>query len=318
MESVAGGEIFSFNHWLEIAMKYVAGDSSHKVTDAAQTAAMGIADSTAEDIAQTLAERNRCENIADTFADSSRPQCENCSLVIDGVTMNLLREMHPAQRRLCSVPRRLDKDEHLFQAGDRLDAVYVVQSGVFKRYFNNDAGDETVADFARTGQLLGIEALLHGNASMAAVALVEDASVCALPLTALSSVPDAFWSQWLMSTICEERERERLLRSIHDSQITAESRLAFFLLDHATGHGRRGLCGHSVRLAIPQHDIASYLDLDEETTSRAFSRLQHAGIIRFERTALTIVEPDLLFMLAPPGKHSKSGSLTELQRDRSG
>jgi CRP/FNR family transcriptional regulator len=279
-------------------MKYVAADFSHKLTDAMHSASATIARSNVAVVSSGAAKPLDC---------AALQECDNCSVGIDDGMMELLREMHPEYRSLCSLPTKFGDGEHLFHAGDKLDAVYAVRSGIFKRYFRNEVGTDTVADFACKGQLLGIEALLHGTASMSAMALVDNASVYTLPLAALAGVPDAFWSAWLMRAICEERKRERVLRDIQGSQSTAETRVAFFLLEHATGYSGRGeLYAHSVRLTIPRQDIASYLNLDVDTVARAFSCLQQAGIIRIERSALTIVEPECLLMLAAPGNYGKT------------
>lgn len=225
-------------------------------------------------------------------------QCGKCAINNGCGMIELLREIPLAHRRRLFVPRSIAQGEYLFRSGDELDAVYVVQSGLFKHYFDSATGDRLVTGFTRPGQVLGIEALLHGTAGTAAVAL-EDTRVCGLPIAALEHVPDAVWSAWLMTRVYNERKRERMLRLISGTHSTAEARISYFLVEQAAAHSECGYPSGMFNLCIPLEDIASYLGLSIQAVSSVLSSLHDANIILFEWPCLTIIEPDTLVALAP-------------------
>jgi CRP/FNR family transcriptional regulator len=70
--------------------------------------------------------------------------------------------------------------------------------------------------------------------------------------------------------------------------LSAERRMAHFLLDIANRQSERGLSENRFNLTMTRHDIANYLGLAVETVSRILTRLQKAEILDVERRSIEI------------------------------
>ncbi|HEY0232255.1 MAG TPA: helix-turn-helix domain-containing protein, partial [Dokdonella sp.] len=74
--------------------------------------------------------------------------------------------------------------------------------------------------------------------------------------------------------------------------LSAERRVAAFLLDLADRHARLGFSPHHFILRMSRADIASFLALKHETVSRALSRLDDLGQISVQRREVRIIDAD--------------------------
>jgi CRP/FNR family transcriptional regulator len=72
--------------------------------------------------------------------------------------------------------------------------------------------------------------------------------------------------------------------------LTAEQRVAAFLLDIAARHEAMGLNGDHFVLGMSRADMASYLALKHETVSRALSHLAGTNCIVVQRRELRILD----------------------------
>ncbi len=79
----------------------------------------------------------------------------------------------------------------------------------------------------------------------------------------------------------------------------AEARIALFLHDWSRRLRMAGLDWSELHLPMRRGDIASFLGLATETTSRALSRLQQEGVVSPDgRRRMRILDPARLAMLA--------------------
>ncbi len=188
----------------------------------------------------------------------------------------------------------LQPGEHLYNIGDRCNAIYAVRSGTVKTYIPTDDGDEQVLGFYLPRELLGFEALGHDHFNSAAMA-VETSDVCELPFDSL---------QHLYDQVKGLREQiDRLIgREFYNDHTMllllgkrhGEERLASFLLSISRRLQNRGFSPKEFNLTMSRRDIGNYLGLAEETVSRLFTRFQEEGIVRVERKHLTIEDMDKL------------------------
>jgi CRP/FNR family transcriptional regulator, anaerobic regulatory protein len=76
--------------------------------------------------------------------------------------------------------------------------------------------------------------------------------------------------------------------------LSADERIAMFLLSLSERFARRGYSETEFILAMSRRDIASYLRLATETVSRVFARFQKSGVLRVDRKEVRIRKlPDL-------------------------
>jgi CRP/FNR family transcriptional regulator len=76
--------------------------------------------------------------------------------------------------------------------------------------------------------------------------------------------------------------------------MTAEQRLAAFLLSLSRRHQRLGFSATHFVLRMTREEIGSYLGLTLETVSRLLSRLQREGLVAVHQRDVEIRQPDRL------------------------
>jgi len=175
--------------------------------------------------------------------------------------------------------RRVARGSTLFSHGDPFDALFAVRSGFFKTRIVGADGCEQVIGFQMAGELLGLDGVAEEVHSVDAVAL-EDTEVCVLPyheLERLSREHVALQRQ-LHKVMSREIVREQGVMRLLGTMKAGE-RVAALLVNLSRRFEARGYAADAFRLRATREELGSYLGLKLETVSRAFSRLQDAGLI---------------------------------------
>jgi CRP/FNR family transcriptional regulator len=76
--------------------------------------------------------------------------------------------------------------------------------------------------------------------------------------------------------------------------LSADERIAMFLLSLSDRFSRRGYSDKEFILAMSRRDIASYLRLATETVSRVLARFQKAGVVKVDRKQVRILDMEEL------------------------
>ncbi len=225
----------------------------------------------------------------------SRTACADCSLRKDCAWNELDPESLDSVE---AVPQLFRRGEHLFHAGDPLNGIYVVRSGVVKTCLVSSEGDEQITAFHTPGDVLALDAIADGHYSCDAVAL-DTASVCAISFEELAARAarrpelQGFLLRAMSASIKRGAELVMML-----GKKSAEQRMATFLLEAAETQQRRGYSSTEVMLPMSRADIGNYLSLAVETVCRLLTRMQADGIVRVERNAVTILETEALAAIA--------------------
>lgn len=214
-----------------------------------------------------------------SFQADLRARCSTCSLrelclplgLDDG---DLVRLDTIINRR-----RRIAAGGYLFRAGDVFQALAAVRSGFFKVFEIGVDGQEQVSGFHMGGELMGLDAIGSGHHQGNAVAL-EDSEICEIPFDRLEG---------LLSDMPQlQRQFHRLLSGAIAADhglmmilgtMSAEHKLAAFLLDLSDRRAARGHPPLALRLSMSREEIGNYLGLKLETVSRMFSQFRRAGLI---------------------------------------
>jgi len=216
--------------------------------------------------------------------------CSSCCLKEVCLPCDLGRSDMDAFGEMATVKRRLTRGAPLYHGGDRFDYIYAVHSGAFKTVGVSRHGDEKITGFHLPGEFLGLEAISSGRHGCSAIAL-EDSEICLLPFAALERLA--------MSTPALQH---RLLRLVsgdvsHDQglmpllgSMSAEQRLAAFLLSLSRRHQRLGFSASRFVLRMTREEIGNYLGLTLETVSRMISRFQRDGLIGVRQRDVEILE----------------------------
>jgi CRP/FNR family transcriptional regulator len=212
----------------------------------------------------------------------SRRNCAKCS------TCSMQRICMPAGRSateyerldsiICST-RIIRRGEALYRAGDAFQNVYAVRTGCFKTVVMHRDGLEQVTGFHLAGDALGLDGVssdLHGCDAIA----LEDSIVCIIPFDLLELLCREVKAiqHHVHRLMSSEIVRESALMMLLGT-MTAEQRVAAFLLNLSTRLKARGYSSAEFVLRMTREEIGSYLGLKLETVSRMFSKLQKAGVV---------------------------------------
>ncbi|HET7556502.1 MAG TPA: Crp/Fnr family transcriptional regulator [Rhodanobacteraceae bacterium] len=186
--------------------------------------------------------------------------------------------------------RKVRAGQHLYRAGQPFNALFLVHAGFLKTCELSDDGREQVTGFRMRGDLLGVESIGLAAYSCDAVAL-DDCEVWELAyppvLGACMQLPEL--QARLAAALAEEIRRDRSWM-LAIGTLSAEHRVAAFLLDIAARHARLGFSPSHFILRMGRADIASFLALKHETVSRALSHLEEQGYIGVQRREVKLLD----------------------------
>jgi CRP/FNR family transcriptional regulator len=184
--------------------------------------------------------------------------------------------------------RRLKRGDSLFKAGDPFNSLYAIRSGFLKTTVLNADGREQVTGFRMGGELLGLDGIGSGSYNGNAIAL-EDSELCVLPFALIEElgrqVPAI--QRNLHSVLSREIVRDHGVMMLLGS-MSAEERLATFLLSLSRRFTARGYSASDFHLRMTREEIGSFLGLKLETVSRLFSRFQADGLIEVQQKHVRI------------------------------
>jgi CRP/FNR family transcriptional regulator len=186
--------------------------------------------------------------------------------------------------------RRIKRGESLFGAGDEFRCLYAVRSGFFKTSLVDREGREQVTGFFMGGELLGMDGLGSGHHKDGAVAL-EDSDVCVMPYSLIVEMARELPSlqRRMHSVLAREIVRDHGVMLLLGS-MSAEERLAAFLINLSRRFLRRGYSGSSFLLRMTREEIGSYLGLKLETVSRLLSAFHKDGLLDVRQKQVSIVD----------------------------
>ena len=186
--------------------------------------------------------------------------------------------------------RRVKRGDTLFKAGDAFSALYAIRSGFLKTTVLNGDGREQVTGFQMGGELLGLDGIGGGHYNGNAIAL-EDSGVCFLPFALVEELGREIPAiqRNLHSVLSREIVRDHGVMMLLGS-MSAEERLAAFLLNLSRRFTARGYSASDFHLRMTREEIGSYLGLKLETVSRLFSRFQADGLIEVQQKHVRILD----------------------------
>jgi CRP/FNR family transcriptional regulator, anaerobic regulatory protein len=197
----------------------------------------------------------------------------------------------PALRDVRFPVRRLLQGDVLYRAGDAFDTLYTVRCGFFKTQCVDEGGSEQVLSFPMRGELLGLDGIGSGQYGVDALAL-DTSEVVVMPFRRFASLShdEPSLERLLYRLLSRELGRTYTLMHLLGS-LTAEARVASFLLDLSERFGRMGFSRNCFVLRMTRHEIGSYLGLKLETVSRLLSSMASVGLIAVDGKAIKLLDP---------------------------
>ncbi|HTT09392.1 MAG TPA: helix-turn-helix domain-containing protein [Burkholderiaceae bacterium] len=184
--------------------------------------------------------------------------------------------------------RSIRAGDVLHRAGDPFRAIYVVRSGFFKTISIDTAGGELVLGFPMAGDVIGLDGV-DSNHYLTEVAALDISSVAVIPFAQLAQLAreHACVERLLYSLFSRELVHKHAMFWLLGT-LSADARLASFLLEMSDRFGRLGYSRTSFALRATRQEIGSYLGLKLETVSRTLSAFAAAGLVEIDRRQVTL------------------------------
>jgi CRP/FNR family transcriptional regulator len=220
--------------------------------------------------------------------------CTSCCLKGVCLPCDLSRQDLERFGTLAATKRKVARGAVLYREGDAFEYLYAVHSGAFKTLGVSRHGEEKITGFHLAGELLGLDAISSGRYSYGATAL-EDSEVCAMPFAALEKLSLAVpaLQRQLFRALSGDISRDQGLMLLLGS-MSAEQRLAAFLLSLSRRYRRLGFDADRFVLRMTREEIGNYLGLTLETVSRIMSRFQRDGLLRVHQREIELRDAERL------------------------
>jgi CRP/FNR family transcriptional regulator len=226
--------------------------------------------------------------IPETHRHTQNPAFVPPVLIKGGIALDDLRAHVPV------VQRKLESGQYLYRAGQPFHALYLVHAGFLKTSVISEDGREQVTGFKMHGELMGVESIGMPAHTCDAVAL-DTSGVWELPypeiLGACARMP-ALQEQLTAVLAAEIRNDRSWMLAV--GTLSAEQRVAAFLLDVAARHEALGFSARHFVLRMSRADIGSFLALKHETVTRALTRMCAQGCIAIQWREVRILDADAL------------------------
>jgi CRP/FNR family transcriptional regulator, anaerobic regulatory protein len=198
-------------------------------------------------------------------------------------------ELAKLETLICSA-RAVKRGETLYRNGERFDNIYAVRSGSMKTVMAHRDGREQVTGLRLPGEALGLDGISNDVHACSALAL-EDSTVCIVPYTSLKTLCREVGSmQERMNKLLGEQIVREAAQMMVLGSLSADERVATFLLDVSERNVQRGYSSAEFNLRMTREDMGSYLGMTLETVSRTLSRFQKRGLIDTQGKHIRIVD----------------------------
>jgi len=217
-------------------------------------------------------------------------RCSGCAMRHLCMPQGLPAEDLPKLEALICSARKVRRGESLYRSGDRFDSLFAVRSGSLKTLIVNRDGREQITGLRLAGDALGLDGIADDVHAFSAVAL-EDSSICTLPYAALKSLcRESSTMMDRLQRLMGDQFNQEASQMLVLGSLTAEERVAAFLLDVAARNWQRGYSQAEFRLRMSREDMGSYLGMTLETVSRMLSRFHKRGLIEMEGKLIRITD----------------------------
>ena len=224
--------------------------------------------------------------------------CANCSMRRLCLPMSLASDDMWRLEKIIGVRRRVYRGEYLSRANDAFQNLFAIRLGHFKTYQVTASGMPQITGFQMAGELLGLDAIGFDRHHCNIVAL-EDSEVCEIPYARLEDLLGCMptllhhFHRLLSKEITFEQSA-----MLHVGTMSAEQRLAAFLVNLASRYATRGYAANHFQLRMSREDIANYLGLSIESISRLFSKFRSHGLLKVDKREIQFLQPVKLNALA--------------------
>ena len=185
---------------------------------------------------------------------------------------------------------KIKSGETIYSVSSRFQGLYVVKAGFVKRVSFLENGKFQISGFYMKGEIFGFDGLKSDRHTSTAIA-IENSELCKIQIDWIKDDRgngmepiDQFCR--IMSDEIDRYQHMTLLLGA----MSAEERLAKFILELSKKLDRRGYSPINLVLRMSRRDIGSYLSMKVETVSRLFSAFQNKGLLRVRNRNVQIID----------------------------
>ncbi|WP_109127459.1 helix-turn-helix domain-containing protein [Dyella sp. C11] len=177
------------------------------------------------------------------------------------------------------------------ERGERLLDMLMVRKGSAKSCIGARDGREQVTCFHFAGELIGLDAIYEGSHPGEIVAM-EDSEFCRLSFNQLMELAKRTPS--IQSQLLRLMSRQLNRASQLTGDLSADERVALFLLDIKARLADTSREGRTIHLVMSRTDMANHLRLAAETISRVLTRFRRHGWINLSGRTLKSMNVEAL------------------------
>ncbi|QHQ60973.1 cyclic nucleotide-binding domain-containing protein [Anaerocolumna sedimenticola] len=173
------------------------------------------------------------------------------------------------------------KGESIFNIGDKLDTIVIINEGSAKAYKYTLDGREQILYIFSEGDFFGEQYLLSNQTAAFTVETLSTLKACTLTKSQLQEL--LFKHPDIAIKIIEElgSRMSRLENSLQSMGVrSVDARISSLLIDFSEKYGKAVTEGILIRLPLSREGMANYLGVARETVSRKLSQMEEEGIIR--------------------------------------
>lgn len=212
-----------------------------------------------------------------------------------------LRDLVQTQRSLVRA-----RGQTIVQEGDRADRLFVLNSGAVALQRSLPDGRRQVLDFLWRGDVIGLGLGEDERFGYTALTLADTALIAVTRPDLERMTEDYPELSIRLARIGSERLAHAFDRMTLLGQMTAEEKMAAFLLELSESQSRCGGRSNPVWVPMGTAEIADYLGLRLETVSRRTSAFQRQGLIRrLESHRIELLDPAGLREIADGGEREE-------------
>lgn len=195
-------------------------------------------------------------------------------------------------RQLCIITgfKKAAKGEIIYFSASDVPRIFLLKKGNIKIVSVDEAGNETIRDIIRKGDLFGeLELDADKNANEYAKVLTDEVSICSFLMSDFEDLllrnPNLALSYTKFVGLRMKRIRNNYSNLVSKD---ARSRLYQFLKDWAEREGKKD--GNSVTLEnyLTQTDIGQIICTSRQTIAQLIGEMENTGLLQYNRKEITI------------------------------
>lgn len=207
----------------------------------------------------------------------------------------MLTEQQREKLRALGHKRHIEQKKEIFQAGDEIDGLYLIDEGLVQITLASPNDRGMVVNRYGAGDLFGEMGVLDDLPRSANAVAQTDVSLYFIRSSAfldfIRQEPDVSVIVMRMLTHRLRRTSELLADALFRG---LDPRLAKALLELADTHGVQTPAGVQISLAMSQFEIGQSIAFSRESTNKTLNKWQKAGLVTHADGIVTIHDPKRL------------------------